>query len=160
MSMGLVFLFGSGRPESKLLSSLLARAKPRRVAVSLAALAGEPTLASRAMGWFAARTFGDAIVERFAVAGEPDAQSPAIARAICDRADLIFLSGGDPVAGAELLRASGADAWLREARARGAHLAGGSAGAILLGAAWARWPDEPDGKPFDGGALVECTRVV
>jgi cyanophycinase-like exopeptidase len=159
MRMALVFLVGSGRLEAELFQSLIARVKPKRVAVSMAPLHGNPMLAAgRVSAMFSARSFGDAIVERFAVGAEVGASSEA--RNVVERADLIFLSGGDPVIAAELFRASGADAWLREARARGAHLAGGSAGAILLGAAWARWPDEPDGKPFDGGALVECTRVI
>jgi|SRR5581483_6351437 len=158
--MGLVLLAGMGRPGTPLFASLLARVQPKRVAISLAAMAAEPALVKKALGWFAGRAFGDAEVERFAVEGERDAQKPADARAIVERADLIYLAGGDPVVGAEVLRKSGADAWLRAARRRGAHLAGGSAGSILLGAAWARWPDEPDGKPFDGGTLVECTGVI
>lgn len=158
--MGLVLLAGTGRPGTPLFASLLARLEPKRVAISLAAMADQPALIKKALGWFAGRAFGDAKVERFSVEGERDAQKPDEARAIVERADLIYLAGGDPVVGAEVLRQSGAADWLRAARERGAHLAGGSAGSILLGAFWARWPDEPDGKPFDGGTLVECTGVL
>jgi cyanophycinase-like exopeptidase len=158
--MSLVLLAGQGRPGTPLFAKLLERARPKRVALSLAALADQPGILTKAMGWYAGRAFGDAKVERFAVSGEKNAQSPTEARGIVERADLIYLAGGDPVVGADVLRQSGADGWLRDARARGAHLGGGSAGAIMLGAWWARWPDEPDGRPFDGGTLVACTGVI
>jgi cyanophycinase-like exopeptidase len=130
------------------------------VAISLAALANSMGAVRKFLGWFTARTFGDAEVERFSVAGEQDAMDRDAAYGIVQRADLIYLTGGDPVLGAKVLAEAGADEWLREARQRGAHLAGGSAGAIMLGAWWADWPDEPDGSPFDGGTLVRCTGVV
>jgi hypothetical protein len=55
---------------------------------------------------------------------------------------------------------AGAAGWLRDAHARGATLAGGSAGAILLGSFWAQWPDEPGDRPFDGGELIRCCGVA
>jgi cyanophycinase-like exopeptidase len=163
---GSVFLQGSGQPSSRIFKEMIKEAlagvsgrKPR-VALSLAALANSIGAVRKFLGWFTARTFGDAEVERFSVAGEKDAMDPDDAYAIVQRADLIYLTGGDPVLGARLLNDSGAAEWLRQARARGAHLAGGSAGAIMLGAWWADWPEEPDGRPFDGGVLVPCTGVV
>jgi hypothetical protein len=30
----------------------------------------------------------------------------------------------------------------------------------MLGSFWGDWPEEPDGRPFDGGALVRMTGVV
>lgn len=163
---GLVLLAGSGQPTSKVFKTLLerglghVRGRKPRVALSLAAIAESPAILRKFLGWFSPALFRGAEVERFTVAGEPDAMDPARARAIVERADLVFLSGGDPVIGARLLTSSGADEWLKEARARGCALAGGSAGAILLGAYWASWPEEPDGRPFDGGELVRCTGVV
>ncbi|HEY7958343.1 MAG TPA: Type 1 glutamine amidotransferase-like domain-containing protein [Polyangia bacterium] len=168
--MGPVLLAGSGQPTSKVFRTLMRRAfdrpdrkstgKKPRVALSLAPIAETPAIVRKFASWFTPAIFHGAEVERFTVAGEPDAMPEARAKEIVERADLIFLSGGDPVVGARLFTESGADVWLREARARGAALAGGSAGAILLGAFWASWPDEPDGRPFDGGELVRCTGVV
>ncbi|MEO6573724.1 MAG: Type 1 glutamine amidotransferase-like domain-containing protein, partial [Polyangiaceae bacterium] len=86
---------------------------------------------------------------------------PARAQAIIAEADLVFLSGGDPVLGARILCEAGADAWIREARERGAAAAGISAGAIMLGAWWASWPDDHHGdEPFDGGVVIPCLGVV
>jgi cyanophycinase-like exopeptidase len=161
---GLVLMAGSGRP-TRVFHALVARGlagvsgrKPR-VAVSLAALPHDPSVIDKVAGWLVGRSFGDAEVTRFTVAGERDPMPADEARAIVEQADLVFLSGGDPVLGARILVDSGADAWLRDARARGTALGGGSAGAIMLGAWWATWPDEPNG-PFDGGTLVPCTCVV
>lgn len=131
-----------------------------KIAVSFAPVAENPE-ALKYMGDRMLKLFaGTGTVSRFSLPGEADAD-PDRARAIIAEADLIFLSGGDPVLGAQIFRESGADAWLREARERGATSAGISAGAIMLGAWWASWPDHhhPD-EPFDGGTLIRCTRVV
>ncbi|MGO9000104.1 MAG: Type 1 glutamine amidotransferase-like domain-containing protein [Polyangiaceae bacterium] len=132
--------------------------RPIHIAASYAA-AGGP-MVSR-MDHFLARLFVGAKVTRFTVDGERDPMPPREARAVVESADLLFLGGGDPVHGARLLVAAGADAWLRDARARGAHCLGISAGAIMLAAWWADWPDHPPpGAPYDGGELVRCTGVV
>jgi len=167
---GPVHLLGTGQPTSRLFREMVTHAlshvqgRAPRVALSLAALAETQGAIRKFLGWFTAHAFGGAQVTRFTVEGEPKPMSADEARAIVDAADLIYLTGGDPVAGARVLTGSGADLWLREARARGAALAGGSAGAILLGAWWAEWPDEPDAllrqRPFDGGSLLRCTGVV
>jgi cyanophycinase-like exopeptidase len=162
----MIYLLGSGQPSGPLFDDLLDRAfanlrgRTGRVALSLAAIADQPSILRKFAGWFVSRTFRGAKVTRFSVSGEADAQSPAEARRIVEEADLIFLGGGDPTVGAKILRGAGADAWLRAARDRGAVLSGGSAGAILLGAFWAEWPEKPEGRPFDGGELVACTGVV
>jgi cyanophycinase-like exopeptidase len=157
---GRVYLQGSGQPSAPAFKQMIEQAlggvtgrKPR-VALTLAALDGNASIIKKFLGWFTARAFGGAEVTRI------DELSAEAAKAAVESADLIYLSGGDPVAGARNLAASGRDVWLREARARGAALGGGSAGAILLGAFWADWPEEPDGKPFDGGTLVRMTGVV
>ena len=111
-----------------------------RVAVSYAPVAGS----ARGLKFMSQRMpglFPGATVERFAVAGEKGATPPDEARAIVERADLVFVSGGDPSLGARLLEASGASAWIRAAHARGAATMGVSAGSIALGAWWADWPD-------------------
>jgi cyanophycinase-like exopeptidase len=160
---GAVYLAASSHEAT--LRELASRARatlartPIHIAASYAA-AGGP-MADR-MNHFLARLFPGAQVERFMVAGERDAMPAAKAQALVEGADLVFIGGGDPVQGARLLVAAGADAWLRDARARGAACMGISAGSIMLGAWWADWPDpEAVGDaPHDGGELVRCTQVV
>lgn len=165
---GAVYMFAGGGKsvleelaERALAGSLRGRAAKRpRVAVSYAPMADIPEGLAK-MERITKKLFRDATVERFSIAGEDGAGDPERARGIVRDADLVFLSGGDPVSGARLYAASGADAWMREARARGTAFLGLSAGAILLGAYWADWPDPPlEELPFDGGALVPCTGVV
>ena len=167
MSRGSVYLIGSmeGSAGAAMLERALAAAGARtsgqpKIAVSFAPVA-ESREALKAMGDRTRKLFaGKGTVTRFSLAGEADAD-PARAKAIVEEADLIFFSGGDPLLGAHILRANGADAWVRDARARGAASAGISAGAILLGASWGSWPDEPPpGEPFDGGVILPCTGVV
>jgi putative intracellular protease/amidase len=135
------------------------RRKPR-VAISYAAVAG--TFGGRAvMKGYALKTFWGAETHAFHVAGEPSTMDPKEAEEIVATADLVFLTGGDPALGARLLCDAGADAWLRAARARGIPCIGVSAGAIMLCAWWASWPEEPPpDAPWDGGRLVPCARVV
>jgi cyanophycinase-like exopeptidase len=133
-------------------------ARPLRVAVTYAAADG-PLVEK--MSSFITGAFEGAKVERFTVHGERRAMAPEKARAIIDAADLVFVGGGDPVAGARLLVASGADAWIRAAHARGTPCVGVSAGSIMLCGWWAAWPDDPDeDAPHHGGELVSCTRVL
>lgn len=154
---GTVFLFGTADPESTAFAVMLdrlfemTRGRRPRVAYSLAAAGPDATLC-RFAHRLAPDVFRGASVERFTVRGEPDAMPAKKAQAIVARADLVFLSGGDPVLGARILRDSGAAAWLCRARAGGVALAGGSAGAILLGAWWADWSRRP--------SLVRCTAIV
>ena len=167
MSRGSVYLIGSmeGSAGAAMIERALAAAGARtsakpKIAVSFAPVAESPK-ALKSMGDRMRKLFaGKGTVTRFSLAGEADAD-PARAKTIVEEADFIFFSGGDPVVGAHILRSSGADAWVREARARGVASAGISAGAILLGASWASWPDEPrPGEPFDGGVIVPCIGVV
>jgi cyanophycinase-like exopeptidase len=145
---GTSYLVGSG--EEAVLARVAKRAReamgkrPVRVAVSYAAVAGSAE-GLAFMSERMPRLFPDALVERFAIAGEADATRPEDARAIVERADLVFVSGGDPTLGARLLDASGASAWIRDAHARGAATMGVSAGSITLGAWWAEWPEDESG---------------
>jgi cyanophycinase-like exopeptidase len=155
---GRVYLLGSshGAAVAEVLRRLVADSgTPRRVAVSFAALASADGAAqARGLG---RSLFPGAVVERFAVEGERDAMPADDARAVVDRADVLFFGGGDPVLAARRLVAAGADAWVREARARGAACVGLSAGSIALGAFWGDWPaDDPDGEP----ELVPCIAAV
>ena len=80
-------------------------------------------------------------------------------RAVVDRADLVFVSGGDPTQGAKVLARTGAAGWLREAHARGTPMMGVSAGAIVLGAWWINWPEDEDA-PEEQADLVACVGVL
>ena len=166
-SPGLVYLAATnGDTFNAMVKRALAEVRARtgnpkpRVAVSYAAVA--ESLPGRAfMKGYATKTFWGAHVETFHVAGEHSKMDPAKAKAIVDEADIVFLSGGDPVLGARLLCDAGADVWLRDARARGTTFMGVSAGAMMLCSWWASWPDDPpQGAPWDGGALVRCTNVA
>jgi cyanophycinase-like exopeptidase len=120
--------------------------KALRFAVSFAALEGRHGEA-RARS-FAKSLLPDAEVLHFSVDGEQGAMVPSRAREIVERADVLFFGGGDPVLAARRLVASGADGWIRDARARGAVCVGISAGSIALAAYWAAWPDDdPDAPP-------------
>ena len=145
---GMVYLVASG--QDGMLPKVAARAvdalgqKKATVAVTYAPVVGDAG-GLRFMRERMARLFPNAAIERFSVTGEDSPMSPKEARAVIDRADLIFVSGGDPTLGAKVLERGGASAWLREANDRGVPLMGVSAGAIVLGAFWADWPEEPDG---------------
>jgi len=159
---GDVYLAASSHPQT--LHAMVSQAassierRPVLVAVSHVSTGGQH--AGR-MTHFFERSIDRVEVTRFSVAGERDAMPPGEARAVLERADLVFLGGGDPVEGARLLVAAGADAWLRDAHARGVPCMGVSAGAILLGAWWASWPDSPPaGAAHEGGELVRCTGAV
>jgi hypothetical protein len=162
MTPGNVYLAASSHPSTlqAMARHALASSRegaPLRIAATYAASGAH---AGRA-GSFVEGLFPGAKVSRFTVTGERDAMPPEEARAIVEHADVIFVGGGDPVEGARRLVDSGADAWLRAARARGAHLMGISAGSMMLCAWWAEWPEDPPaGAPHDGGALVPCTRVI
>ena len=94
-----------------------------------------------------------ASITRFSVAGEADAMTESSARETVRSADVLFLGGGDPVLVAERLVASGADEWVREARANGTVCVGLSAGSIALGAFWASWSDDD---PSAAPRVVRC----
>jgi cyanophycinase-like exopeptidase len=138
------------------------RKKKPRVAVTYAPVAGS-TRGLKFMSERMPKLFPHAIVERFAVEGERGAQPVEDALAVVGRADLVFVSGGDPVLGAKILASAGASVWLREAHARGVPTMGVSAGAIALGAWWADWPDDDDGdaeEELDRTALLPCIGVL
>jgi len=69
----------------------------------------------------------------------------ALARELLAQVDLVFVGGGDVEEGMKhVLENDVADA-LREAHGRGAVFCGMSAGAIMLGERWIRWPREDAG---------------
>jgi hypothetical protein len=150
---GTAYLVASG--QDGLLPQIAQRAyralgKPRaRVAVTYAPVTGDATglkfMRDRMGG-----LFPDAILE--SLDDDP---------AALDRADLVFVSGGDPTLGAIVLEQAGASAALRAAHARGTPMMGVSAGAILLGHWWVKWPEDSEDDPdLQRTSLVKCTGVV
>jgi putative intracellular protease/amidase len=148
---GTVYLVGSGQDgvlEQVARRAVHALGKDRpRVAVTYAPVSGDARglkFMTDRMG----RLFPGAVLET--IEDDP---------AVVERADLVFVSGGDPTLGAKVLEASGAAQWLRQASARGVPVMGVSAGSIVLGAWWADWPED-DSEELDDIRLVACTRVV
>jgi cyanophycinase-like exopeptidase len=76
------------------------------------------------------------------------------ARAALDDAHLVFVGGGDVEAGIDALREADVVDDLRRAAKRGVVFAGMSAGAIMLGERWIRWPR--DGAGDDEAETYEC----
>lgn len=158
---GAVYLVASGQdgllPKmARRVCKALGTNKPH-VAITYAPVAGDAR-GLKFMSGRMARLFPEATLERFSVEGEDHPMTHAEARAVIHRADLVFVSGGDPTLGAKVLAHAGAAAWLRNARARGAFLMGVSAGAIALGAFWADWPAE-DEASLDPEAEFARTRL-
>jgi putative intracellular protease/amidase len=150
---GTAYLVASG--QDGLLPVVAKRAmgalgKPRvRIAVTYAPVAGDDAML-RFMSERMAPLFPGAIVET--IESDP---------AVVERADLVFVSGGDPTLGAMILEQTGAAAWMREAHVRGTPVMGVSAGTIILGQWWVKWPDdEEDDEHLDRTSLVRCTGIV
>jgi peptidase E len=72
--------------------------------------------------------------------------------------DLVFVGGGDVEAGMELLRGAGVVDDFHAAADRGAVFVGMSAGAIMLGKRWIRWPNAEAGD--DEAETYECLGLV
>jgi cyanophycinase-like exopeptidase len=108
------------------------------------------------------RAFGTALCVALTVAGAGKIVWPKIAqrrertraREALERTDFVFVGGGDVEAGMAALHEAELVADLHAAAARGAVLAGLSAGAIMLGERWIRWPHEAAGD--DEAATYEC----
>jgi len=82
----------------------------------------------------------------------------SVARNALERADFVFVGGGDVEAGMDVLRRSELVADLRAAAKRGVVFAGMSAGAIMLGERWIRWPR--DDASDDEAETYECLGVA
>lgn len=150
---GTAYLVASG--QDSLLPVLAKRAygalaKSRaRVAVTYAPVSGDPR-GLQFMSERMAPLFPKAILET--LDADPD---------VALRADMIFVSGGDPTLGATVLEQTGAAARIREAHARGTPVMGVSAGTIVLGEWWVKWPeDEQEDQRLERTSLVRCTGVV
>ena len=82
----------------------------------------------------------------------------AAARKTLERVDVVFLGGGDVEAGMDVLRRAEFVDELRSAAARGVIFAGMSAGAIMLGERWIRWPRADAGD--DEAETYECLGIA
>jgi cyanophycinase-like exopeptidase len=82
----------------------------------------------------------------------------ADARAALGEADLVFIGGGDVHAGIRALREADLVGDVRAAAARGTAFCGMSAGAIMLGERWIRWPRDDAGD--DEAETYECLGLV
>lgn len=81
-------------------------------------------------------------------------KAASAARAALDEADLVFFGGGDVEAGIRALRDADIVDDLHGAAKRGVVFVGMSAGAIMLGERWIRWPREGAGD--DEAETYEC----
>lgn len=86
---------------------------------------------------------------------------PEGARSSLSAADIVFVAGGDVAEGMQTLEATGITGCLRDLHRAGKTFLGMSAGSIMLGSRWVRWPDESDtasAEPFPclGIAPVCC----
>ena len=107
--------------------------------------------------------FGTALCGVLAAAGAADIVWPKlakrrrdarVAREALGRADFVFVGGGDVEAGMDVLRGAKLVPDLRAAADRGVVFAGMSAGAIMLGERWIRWP--ADDANDDEAETYEC----
>jgi dipeptidase E len=80
------------------------------------------------------------------------------AREVLAQADLVFVGGGDVEAGVDALHDADLVGDLRAAARRGAVLVGMSAGAIMLGERWIRWPSARAGD--DEAETYACLGLV
>ncbi len=153
--------FGAG--DEPFLASILGLAPRRdhivRVAVvPTAAARGRPAIAAaagvEAFGHLGLAAGLEVRAENIPIIDTASAADPSLAAALAD-ADLIHFPGGDPDLIPTILRDSRAWASVLAALARGAVLAGASAGAMALGA----WTWTPDGG-LDGLGLAPGITVV
>ena len=112
-------------------------------------------------------SFGTALCALIAAAGAKDVIWPKLAVRRRDRnaahkalehVDFVFVGGGDVEAGMNVLREAELVGELRAAASRGVIFAGMSAGAIMLGERWIRWPraDATD----DEAETYECLGIA
>ena len=112
------------------------------------------------------RTFGTALCGLLTAAGAGEVVWPklgagrngAAARAALARVDLVFVGGGDVDAGMQALRSADVVDDLHAAAARGAVFAGMSAGSIMLGERWIRWPNAAAGD--DAAETYQCLGIA
>jgi len=113
-----------------------------------AASGDNPEFYRRMAGLLRAAGAGDVVMAPTA----RGARDGAEARRVLERADVIFMSGGDVEAGMRSLAAAGLVSELQQAFRSGTPFIGLSAGSIMIGRAWLAWGDPDDdatAAPFD-----------
>jgi peptidase E len=112
-------------------------------------------------------SFGTALCALLGAAGAAEVFWPKLAkrrreavaaRKTLERADFVFVGGGDVEAGMDVLRRADLVDELRAAAGRGVVYAGMSAGAIMLGERWVRWPRADAGD--DEAETYECLGIA
>jgi len=131
----------SGR-EGRLLREALASAgRPEpQVGYIGAAHGDDPAFFARMAGLL--QSAGSGEVRLAPLAGKN--ADPAAAREVLERADVLFMSGGDVEEGMLVLRRQRLIGFLREQHRAGKAFVGVSAGSIMLCRSWVRWPDPED----------------
>lgn len=113
------------------------------------------------------RSFGSALSSVLEAAGAGRVLWPKLtgrrkeggqAREILRDVDFVFLGGGDVEAGMDALRDAGLVDDLRKAVERGVAFAGMSAGSVMLGERWIRWPSAEAGD--EEAETYECLGLV
>jgi peptidase E len=115
-------------------------------------------------------SFGTALCSLLAATGAADVAWPKLAkqrraaeaaRKALALVDFVFVGGGDVEAGMAVLRRGKLVADLQAAAERGVVFAGMSAGAIMLGERWIRWPREDasddEAETYECLGLAPCT---
>jgi peptidase E len=110
--------------------------------------------------------FGTALSDLLAAAGAHKVIWPKLsgkkatakARGALEDADVVFVGGGDVEAGMQALREADLVKDFHAAARRGAVFAGMSAGAIMLGERWIRWPHQDAGD--DEAETYECLGIA
>jgi cyanophycinase-like exopeptidase len=113
------------------------------------------------------REFGETLCRILEAAGAERVLWPRLAgtrrdhgraRDALEQVDLVFVGGGDVEAGMEVLLDADLVGDFHAAAARGVVFAGLSAGAIMLGERWIRWPSEDAGD--DDAQTYECLSIA
>ncbi|MEW6517644.1 MAG: Type 1 glutamine amidotransferase-like domain-containing protein [candidate division FCPU426 bacterium] len=145
---------GNWRKPSALLpqfQTILAETgKPRPLVATIGAANGDDAFFFRfTRHWLLRAGAGEVMPVRLASKRADAARALEILQA----ADAVFLSGGDVDEGMRWLKHHGIIPALRGLRRRGKLFFGLSAGSIMLGTRWVRWPDENND---DSAELFEC----
>jgi peptidase E len=125
-----------------LLETVLANARKRRPSIAYVGVASDDD-----------RGFFRWLAAMFQQAGSGDVRMPRLAspradaaeaRAVLERSDIVFMSGGDVEAGMAHLERHALPSFLKELYRAGKPFFGLSAGSIMLARCWVRWRDPDD----------------
>jgi len=153
MATGPVFLIagagpGTGRRAVRFHADAVAACGARKPVIAYVGAASNDSLAFEKL--IGALVFGRA-AKTVPVRLKRKTFASSTARAILGDADIVFFTGGDVEVGMRLIDERGLGPFLRELHAAGKVMEGISAGAILLGRRWVRFPGDDDARaePFD-----------